>query len=158
MYTKITVRTVNLTVSEITENQVIFNKGNVVNDDLGNLISSVREREVSTSRQFFVAEYSLGKRWQTRFVGTGFNGERMSYEYNCKVVKREQKTVPAGTFDAFKVEAFGYSSSGSQLWFTYWVAPEKLRKPIATERENRSRTGRIFLTDGEELTSYRQQG
>jgi len=146
-----------LTVSEVTDNRVIFNNGDLVCDLLGNTVRSTTERVVSTDRQFFIAEYSVGKKWGTRFFGTGTDGQRYFYDYEFKVLAREQKKVPAGVFEAFKVEGRGYSNSGSRLRFTYWISPAQVNRPIATEWFNINRNGQTYLTDSTELNTYNQQ-
>jgi len=160
LFTKLESRTRRLTVTAITDEQVIFNQGAVVTDLLGNLVRSKQQREMSTTtRQYFVAEYSVGKKWTTRYVGTGFTGSRLTFEFDFKVVTKEQKTVPAGTFDAFKVEGLGYASdnSGSLLQIVYWIAPAQVNTPIAIERLYRNRSRQAYVSNGEELVSYNQQ-
>jgi hypothetical protein len=157
LFTKLESGTRGLTVTEIADDQVIFNNGTIATDLLGNLIRSNREREVSTARQYYVTEYNVGKKWTTRYFGTGFKGEKLFYEFDFKVVAREQKTVPAGTFDAFRVEGLGYSSSNSILRYVYWIAPAQVNRPIAIERLNRGSGGQAYISDGEELVSFRQQ-
>lgn len=154
--TKLELRTVTQTVTDVTNDRVIINKSGMF-DFLGNLIESKKERVISTDRQFFVSEYSVGKKWTTRFEGTGVRGEKLSYDYDLKVVAREQKTVPAGTFDAYKVVGLGYSSSGSTLQRIYWIAPDKVSRPIAMERLATDQHGNTYTNEGDELISYNQR-
>lgn len=149
-------RTITLTVTEVTNDRVIINKS-AIHDLLGNPIETPKERLFSTDRQYYVPEYSVGKKWTTRFEGTGVNGERLSYDYDFKVLTKEQKTVSAGTFDAYKVIGIGYSSSGSTLQWVYWIAPDKVSRPIAYEFINTSRRGDTYRNEGQELVSYRQR-
>ena len=124
---------------------------------MGNLIVSNWEKEYSTARQFYVSEYSIGKKWATRYRGTNIEGTNiLSYEHEFKVVAKEQKTVPAGTFDTYRVEGSGWSSSSSRFQWKYWIAPDIVRKPIAMERIAIDRTNKVYIREGEELTSYRQ--
>lgn len=145
-----------ITVSEITNDRVIFNNGGLISDLLGNTISSVKEREVSTDRQFYVAEYSIGKKWTTRFFGTGVGGGRLYYELEFRVLTREHKKVTAGIFDAFKVQGSGYSSNNANLRFTYWISPAQVNRPIATEWFNVNSRGQTYFTEAQELVSYNQ--
>jgi uncharacterized caspase-like protein len=155
LFTKLETGRRTLRVTEVGNDQVIFN-GMLVSDLLGNLIVSKRQRVFSTARQYYVSEYSVGKKWTTRFEGIGFNDEKLSYEYDFKVVAKEEKTVPAGTFDAYKVEGLGYSSANATLHYVYWIAPDRVRKPVAIERLNRNRSGRVYVSEGDELVSYTQ--
>jgi len=143
------------TVTEITDTEVIF--GDTVTDLLGNLLRSKREVFSTTPQQFFVTEYSVGTKWSTRYIGTGTEGQKLSYQYDFKVTARERKTVPAGAFDAFKVEGIGYSSSGSKLTTIYWIAPDRVNRPISVERLNRNIANRIYISEGNELVAYRQE-
>lgn len=142
-------------VTAVGNNEVIFNN-NIVTDLLGNLITSQKERVLSTTRQFFVSEYSIGKKWETRYEGTGVTGEKLSYDYKFQVVAKERKTIAAGTFDAFKVVGVGHASSGSQLNWTYWIAPDRVRRPLAVDRLNRNSFGRPYFTECDELVSYKE--
>jgi hypothetical protein len=144
------------TVTAITDTEVIFGEATVT-DLLGNLIRSKREVFSTTPHQFYVTEYSMGRKWSTRYIGTGTLGQKLSYEYDFKVVARERKTVPAGTFDAFKVEGIGYASSGSRLTTTYWIAPDRVNQPISIERLNRDSSNRVYVSEGSELVAYRQE-
>ena len=77
-----------------------------------------------------------------------------------KVVARESVTVPAGTFDAFKIEGRGYTDRGDSFQVTYWIAPEKVRSFVAYE-EVRSGSGRgrkLKVTNRVELVSFREAG
>ncbi len=143
------------TVTDVTHDRVIINKSAVC-DLLGNPIESQKERVFSTDRQFYVSEYSVGKKWTTRFEGTGTKGQKLSYDYDFKVVAREHKTVPAGTFDAYKVIGLGYSSAGATLQRVYWMVPDKVSRPIAIEFISTNRSGDTYRSDGEELISYSQ--
>jgi hypothetical protein len=62
--------------------------------------------------------------------------------------KIEQVTVPAGTFETFKVEV--YTSRTGNLYAEYWYAPKAMR--AVKERE--------YLSDGlreAELVSYKAE-
>jgi hypothetical protein len=144
------------TVTDVTNDRVIINRS-AVNDLLGNPIEHAKERVVSTDRQFYVSEYSVGKKWTTRFEGTGTKGNKLSYDYDFKVVAKEHKTVPAGTFDAYKVVGLGYSSAGATLQWIYWIAPDKVSRPIAYEFLSTNRSGDTYRSEGQELVSYSQR-
>ena len=156
LFNKLELQTSTTTVTAISENEVIFNNGTLVTDLLGNLLRSRREIFSTTARQYYVAEYSVGKKWSTRYIGTGIEQNKLSYEYEFKVLTRERKTVPAGTFDAFKVEGAGFSSSGAVHRWDYWIAPDRVKRPIAIEQVSRNR-GTMQNREGTELVSYREE-
>ena len=74
-----------------------------------------------------------------------------------KVVGKEKVTVPAGEFDAFKVEGQGQMTQGARLTFNYWIAPDKVRRPLITEFNSVGpKTGTVFANERFELQAYRQ--
>ena len=162
------------TVTEITDTEVIYNRGRRITDLLGNDVLDRGGRQFSPS-QIFIAEYSVGKKWTTRFHmiraseqggGGGGKGRRRAaakhereddVEINFRVVGKESITVPAGTFDAYRVEGEGYLSNRGASWsYVYWIAPSQARRVVAMERHVRSPKGRTSASDRYELTSYRQ--
>lgn len=154
--TKIESRQVGHTITAVTDTEVIFNNGNHITDLLGNLVKNSRG-QTFTNAQVFVAEYSLGKKWETTYRGTLPNLEPDTWTNTFKVVARESITVPAGTFDAFKVEGRGFITGvGIRTEITYWVAPEKARVFIAYEQMNRNRFGKLMVTDRSELVSFNE--
>ena len=62
----------------------------------------------------------VGSSWKRPQKMTNLStGKTLEYEWGCTVPAYEKVTVPAGTFDAFRVEC--QSSAGSQD--TFWVTP-----------------------------------
>jgi hypothetical protein len=65
--------------------------------------------------------------------------------------------VPAGTFDAFRIEARGWNKTrGGQLETTLWLVPG-VNFPIKHETLTRSRKGQFRKTERHELVELRQQ-
>ena len=144
------------TVKEVTDSEVIYGNGRVT-DLLGNTIKDPRGRTF-VGNQIFVAEYSIGRKWTTVYRGTRRDNEEDEWALDFKVVAREMITVPAGTFDAFKVDGNGFvRGKGTRIQITYWVAPDRVRANIAYELTTRSRGGRYGNTDRTELVEYRQR-
>ena len=142
-------------VTEITDTDVIYNKGRFVTDLLGNAIEfsgNTRER----GRQPLTGEYSVGKKWSTRFGGTNADGKPLLVEVQLRVVNRETVTVPAGTFDAYKVEGRGTNNYAHQLQYTYWISPDQVRRPLVSEWHFVNRQGNVYQSERRELISYRQ--
>jgi hypothetical protein len=145
-----------LTVTEINDNEVIYNKGAYISDLLGNTIKWWDGTRYGPS-QFYAGEYSLGRKWATRYPVTYTNGHKDAIEYDFKVVGKETITVPAGTFDCFRVEGTGWVMGiGLSLQVKYWVAPDKVRRVIALEQLNRNRWSRITTSNRYELVSFSQ--
>jgi len=122
-----------LTVRRIDGDEVFFDDGQTVTDRFGNNVRAPDGRQW-TPYQFFIDDYQVGKRWQAQFVVTRADGRRTSSTFDLRVVDRERITLPAGTFDAFRIEARGTNlGDGSTLEQTAWVAPDKMRRFLALE-------------------------
>jgi len=149
------------TVTEVTDEMLVYNKGTQVRDLLGNVYKNVQYGEYSGAEggaaQFYPAEYTIGKRWTARYHVKGKDGKEWSTQYVFKVVGKEKVTVPAGEFDAFKVEGQGQMTQGARLTFNYWIAPDKVRRPLITEFNSVGpKTGTVFANERFELQAYRQ--
>lgn len=135
--------------------RVLYNDGEFVSDLMGNTTTNQRG-SFSTPRQFYPAELVVGHKWQTRFKQTRPNGVTYTYQYNLKVVGKERITVPAGTFEAFKIEARGFNMElGAALERNIWVAPG-INIDIAHEIKVRLSNGTWDQNDRQELASFRQ--
>lgn len=145
------------TVSEVAEDKVIYNNGALVTDLLGNLLRRPDGTTYGPS-QFFISEYSLGKKWATRYAINFARGGQDVIELDMKVIGRESVTVPAGSFDCYKVEARGWVLGIAQmLEWTFWVAPDKVNRMVAMDAWWRQR-GRITRSERQELESYTRAG
>lgn len=69
-------------------------------------------------------EYQVGKRWTGRSNRAYNTGKKEWMDYSARVVSREKITVPAGTFDCYKVEFNFQLESGVLQKSTIWVQPE----------------------------------
>jgi len=142
-------------VKEVTDTEVIYANGRIT-DLLGNMIKDQQGRTF-VGNQIFVAEYSVGRRWTTIFRATNRADEEDEWSLDLKVVAREPVTVPAGTFDAFKVEGNGFvRGRGFRIQMNYWVAPDRVRPFIAQEMTVHGQGKRFRKADRIELVAYRQ--
>jgi len=140
-------------VLRIVGDEVFYNDGSKVTDLFGN---SVRAPDGTrwTPYQFFINDYALGKRWPAQFIVTQANGAAASLRFELRVAARERITLPAGTFDSYRIEARGHDlAGGTQFERTAWVAPERMRGFLAME--NLVRKGSVVVS-GEriELIDY----
>ena len=107
--------------------------------------------------QIFPAEYSIGKKWTARYRVKGKDGKEWSTQYDFKIVGKEKITLPAGEFDAFKIEGKGSNTLGALLQINYWIAPERVRRVLAREFiAQGSKTGKVYYNERDELVSFRQ--
>lgn len=63
---------------------------------------------------------TVGKSWTTPYRMTLGNGKTVPYDLSCRIEAHEKVTVPAGTFDAFKVACT--TNIGNDE--TYWINPD----------------------------------
>ncbi len=155
-------RTTNPLVMKVTRvdtssERVEYNDGEYESDLMGNISTNLRGR-FSTPRQFYPAELIVGKKWTTRFVQSRPNNVKYTFEYKLKVVGKETITVPAGTFETFKIEARGFNNNlGAYLERDIWVAPG-VNADIAHEIRVRLRGGWVEQNDRQELVSQVRGG
>jgi hypothetical protein len=138
-------------------------------DLLGNLIQQPDGRRY-TPRQDQPLEYTIGRRWSTRFSVTSAKGIRFDREANFRITRKERIEVPAGSFECFVIEAvvLGISDNGNknETRSTRWMAPDTVRRPIANEitrkvfvahkEWHRRPIERVEQSERAELISYKQ--
>ena len=159
MLTQLELRTYGHRVTAITDSEVIVNNGRLITDFLGNPIQNPQGVRFPGS-QFYVPEYSVGKRWSARYQRILPDGQKFDVEYDFRVTTKEQAQVPAGSFDAFRIQGSGWTeannNSGSiQLQSVYWIAPG-VRRAIAWETLDKHSNGRIRSSERRELVFYKQ--
>lgn len=151
------IRKYTLVVSEITDTQVIYNNGILITDLIGNPVK-LGDGTRYTDAQHHIAEYSLGKRWTARHRLTRGNGSTYDSEIEYRVVAKETITLPAGTFEAFRVEGVGWSQGekfGVNVYNLFWISPE-VRRYLAHETRQRFANGKLVKHERYELTGYAQ--
>jgi len=145
------------TIKAISDEEVQFDDGGIL-DLLGNNVRLADGRQTK-GQQGLPLEYTVGRRWTTRYMLTLADGSRYVNEDERHIAAKEKITVPAGTFDAYRIEGRIYSQSPKGLVIartTHWRVPELIRVPVANE-EVRHISGREVWSRRDELVSYRQQ-
>ncbi len=149
------IHTNRVTRVDVEADRVEINNGGGIVDLMGNPLKA-GEREFDVPRQQLPAELQLGKKWTAYFVETrpGQDANRIAIDFH--VARKEKITVPAGTFEAFLVEGWGWSlTRGSQIQFRQWLLP-KLNFPLKWEVVTRRANGTYAETKRHELISLRQ--
>ena len=171
------------TIVEITDTEVIYN-GGLVTNLLGNRLRSPDGRRF-TPGQEAPLEFAVGKRWTTRFNvwrgedeaagerrGKGGGGGRLgrprgggnsggvaTAEIDFRIVARERVTVPAGTFDTFRLEGRGWSTglgpAPVRIETNIWRAPGELRRPVIVET-HRQAGPKVIESNRDELMAFKQ--
>ena len=134
------------TVTGLNGGGVVFNGGESVIDFLGNDLKRPLSNFPSAT-QFYPAEYAMGRKWDARL--------RQGGEIRFKVAAKELIGVPAGTFEAFRVEGTGHGSGGERWKSNFWVAAEISRRPIALDVVI-SKGARYLVAERRELSEFRQ--
>ena len=143
-----------VTLADAANDRVEYNNGEYASDYMGNIIRNLRGG-MSTPRQFYPAELFVGKKWRTEFKQSRPNGTVYTFYYDLKVVAKETITVPAGTFDAYKIEARGFNKNlGARLERNIWVSPG-VSADIAHETLVRLANGTIEQNERQELVAVR---
>ncbi len=146
-----------MVVTQISDTEVIYNDGRPVKDLLGNRLKPATGT-VWTPNQMVPVEFIVGKRWNTQFSYTTRSGHSSDVDLSLRITDRETIAVPAGTFDAFRVDANGWrrGSGISESWnLKSWYAPGVVRCEVAYEWLWRSRLG-ITNAQRSELTAFKQ--
>ncbi len=149
------------TVTDITESEVRFGNGQVV-DLLGNILRRPGGR-VYTPNQLEPVDYAIGKQWRTEFRISTPRGTEGQTEMDLRIAAREIITVPAGTFNAFRIEGHGVFADpahrhAEETLLRKWVAPDRLRFPVAMEeiRQRGGKKAHVLQSRRWELAAFRE--
>ena len=142
-------------VTSIEGDIVHINNGNFIVTQLGAGIKNQRgtyDPPVSG----LPVEFQVGKKWGGRSTQTGADGNIYELQYDTKVVGREAVTVPAGTFQTYKLVRTVFVSGGPRplaLTITFWVDP-RYGLPIKSEEIGRA-NGQLMRSDRRELIALK---
>jgi hypothetical protein len=142
------------TVTAVSDLQVVFNDGVLVIDPASNPIR-VPDGRSFVDNQHYPNEYVVGKRWGTRYqVRTPQGTDTITLSYAIKA--REQVTVPAGTFMAFRGEGSGFASLGGRREFVWWAAPDKVRARLKVSQQIWDARNVPIRMEVNELVAFRE--
>lgn len=146
-----------LRVVAVETDKVRFGTGLVL-DALGNELISRAGRAV-TVNQLLPGSYEVGRRWSTRYsTVSGARNIALDVFMDCRIVAKECITVPAGSFDAYRIERTGeWVATVGRGPFRQdtWMAPDVVRLPIASLYDARAGSFQLVL-ERRELESFRQ--
>lgn len=146
-------QTLRVTAVDAGADRVEFNQGEYVSDLMGNILANPKGL-MSTPRQFYPAELVVGRKWRTEFKQARPSGLTYAFAYDLRVAAKETVTVPAGTFEAFRIEATGFNVGlSAYIKRTIWVAPG-VDADIAHAVYLRQRNGFVELDERQELVAY----
>jgi uncharacterized caspase-like protein len=111
-------------VTATNEEWAEFNQGYKVTQ-AGAIIRTIAGATLDPYQQWIPAgEYQVGKKWHTRSILTTRTGQSQWVDLHGQVLAREKITVPAGTFDTYKMQMLQTAQDGSTLNITYWGQPD----------------------------------
>lgn len=141
-----------VTAVDLAKDEITYNGGEYVSDSMGNVVKN-RRGAMDSPRQFYPAELHVGKKWTTMFRQSRERGTYNTFRYQLKVVGKETVTVPAGRFEAYKIEARGFNlDRQAALERNIWLAPG-VDADIIHETKVRLANGMIEQYDRQELVA-----
>ncbi len=154
LFTDVVVREQDEVITAITDTEVHYS-GDRITDLLGNTQRHPDGRRL-IGANLVPTEYSIGQRWQTWFKSVQRDGSEPASFYDLRITARERLEVPAGTFNAYRIEGEGGTvGRGNRLQFVAWIDPERCRR--ALKWEFKSSTGaRVFVAERVVMVSFRQ--
>ncbi|MDO8788283.1 MAG: caspase family protein [Sulfuritalea sp.] len=145
---------IRVTKVDYDEDRVEFNQGAAITDLMGNFIKQ-GPNEFDSPVQFTPAEFQVGKKWTAAFHRSK-NDKTSNIFFDMQIVKRETITVPAGTFDTFRIEGEGWNiTRGNRREVKFWLVPN-LNFPVRSESVTRNKRGQFVKTERRELVAMRQ--
>jgi hypothetical protein len=162
METKAEIRRLRPEVTQITDSEVQFSSGLIV-DRMGNT-RRLPDGTRFTDNQNIPLEFQVGARWTTQFRNFPPNVPSHIYIMNViefRITGREKVTVPAGNFDCFRIEGRGQviaPKGRADIVSISWWAPDRVRRPIAHEFTRKPQPGSPARPSAErtELIAYKQ--
>jgi uncharacterized caspase-like protein len=157
LFSRVEQRKFTQTITRITDTEVIYSNG-FVTDLLGNNRRFPDGRRLSPN-QTYPLEFTVGKRWQSRWITSNPKRGEIPNERHFHIAARENITVPAGTFNAFRIEATGGAAvpvvGNMSISARYWFAPDAVRGLVAGEflQKGTRGIGQAFRV---ELLSFKQ--
>ena len=146
--------TIRVTRVDTDADRVEYNDGRSITDLMGNFIKN-GPVEFDSPVQFSPGEFQVGKKWTAAFRRTQ-NGKISNAYFDLHIIGRETITVPAGSFDCFRIEGRGWNTTvGARLEVNLWMVPG-LNFAVRREIVTRNRRGQFGQTERHELVSLYQ--
>jgi hypothetical protein len=103
-------------------------------------------------------EYQVGKQWNVRTTMRPHNQAATGWiDVDNRIVARERVTVPAGTYDTWRVDGVMRDVWGSTLTMTVWSRPTH-GLAVKSSVTIRDRSGRITTSFTREMLSQTRDG
>ncbi len=145
-----------LRVTAIDGDIVQVNNGNILFTQLSAIAKNPRGT-FDPPQGAMPVEFQVGKKITGRSVHTTVDGKKRDVLFETKVVGRETVTVPAGTFQTYKLVRTMYSSRRKgpvTLTVTLWMDP-RYGVPIKSEEIDHGSTGQLRRSERRELIALK---
>ena len=157
--TGIETNTESLRVTRVDEDndRVELNDGSYLWDTMGNRLREPGRGQSDAPRQVTPGELYVGKKWTAGWLAKQQNNGKRTVGMTMHIAAFERVEVPAGTFQAFRIEADGWGNDNKgSLSFEqrFWVVPG-LNFEVRAERLAK-RAGRFVQTERCELVALSQ--
>jgi hypothetical protein len=103
------------------------------------------------------AEYQVGKRWNSESVVRTRDGSTGWMTTEGRIAAFEKVTVPAGTFDTYRIEAVQRNIWGETIRLTYWNQPA-FGMSVKVLIEVRNRNGQVTVNTVREMMGRTRNG
>jgi hypothetical protein len=147
-------------IVQVTDTEIIW-RGGYTTDLIGNPKRDAKGFDIS-GNQAEPLEYVLGKHWIARYISQRGGGPT-PMELTHRIIRRENVTVPAGTFYAWVIETRGTfvrpNGRVGTVEMRRWKAPDKVRGDILREEFRRGLKGgsvELLFAERVELVSFSQ--
>ena len=145
-------------VTAIEGNRVLINAGKSIFNQMGGvLLNSFGAKDPAVA--VAPADLQIGKRWRSAFTNTPVGGTAARNFYDHRVVALEEVVVPAGRYQAFRIESSGESispSSAQKLHNMHWVDPATMTL-LRQDVRHLSYDGTKRSTDFSDVLLWRKQ-
>jgi len=149
--------TYTIEVTQVSDSEATFSDGRVL--DMRGFPRRLPDGRRITFLRAPSDDVAPGGRWRAEFLVTTANGEEIRAEMDGSVLGRERITVPAGTFDALRIEGSGIAHPPLGVVRTrllVYRAPELVRMPLLREEVRRNARGQVFFAERDVLVDFRQ--
>ena len=142
------------------DNKVLFNNGHWEFDQMGMEIRDSYSRK-SPGIVRAPADIALGKKWRSAYDTVGPDGQARHFSIDHKVVARARITLPAGSFDTYRVEStgLGLGDGGGSFYLqssnVVWVDAQGLFV-VKNEWKFAGRKGNVIANLGIELADLKR--
>ncbi len=155
LYTGVELPKVREEVVKVKDFRVEYSTGKVTDLLSNNIVGDQGDRV--TDNQTYPAEFSVGRKWVTRYRQDFRSGGFDETEIVWVIAAREGIEVPAGRFEAFRLEGSGYRVlQGGRRRFTMWLAPDRVRRALVREQWRWDGKGAPGRSQRIELAAFRE--